>query len=252
MIYKTIINNKNSNKKQFALLIDPDKHNSDIQTYQERKSGLLSIIEAANDAKVDFVLIGGSLILHTIDNVIALIKKNCSVPVILFPGSLFQISEKADGILLLSLISGRNPDFLIGNQVIAAPLLKKSGLEIIPTGYMLIESGKTTSVEYISNTKPIPHEKNDIAIATAIAGEMLGNKLIYLEAGSNAPQPISSKMIAEIKKNINVPLIVGGGIKTKDQITEICKAGADIIVVGTAIENDLTLLKDFSAIVHRC
>ena len=125
MIYKTIINNQNSNKKQFALLIDPDKHNSDIQTYQERKSGLLSIIEAANEAKVDFILIGGSLILHTIDNVIALIKKNCSVPVILFPGSLFQISEKADGILLLSLISGRNPDLLIGNQVIAAPLLKK-------------------------------------------------------------------------------------------------------------------------------
>ena len=163
---------------------------------------------------------------------------------------MLQISNDADGILFLSLISGRNPEYLIGNHVVAAPLLKKSKLEILPTGYILIESGNLTSVEYISNTLPIPANKVDIAVATAIAGEMLGNKLIYLEAGSGAKYHVNKNIISKVKENINIPLIVGGGIKTNEEISEVCKAGADIVVIGTAIEKEPDLLKNFSEIVH--
>lgn len=241
MIYDIIISKQKINQKQFALLIDPDKH---------IEQSLIDTILCANYAKVDFIFIGGSLILSALENCIKTLKANTSIPLILFPGSLLQINDKADGILLLSLISGRNPEFIIGNQVVAAPVLKNTKLEILPTGYILIESGITSSVEYMSNTKPIPYEKNDIAVATAIAGEMLGLKLIYLEAGSGAPKPVSSKMIAAVKQYVNIPIIAGGGIRTKQDVENACQAGADIIVIGSAFEQSLENINEFSDLIH--
>ena len=195
-----------------------------------------ALLEALNRNRVDFILVGGSLVSVSVDETVSLLKKNTRVPVILFPGNVLQISPRADGILLLSLISGRNPEFLIGNHVIAAPVLRKSSLEIIPTGYILVENGRTTSVEYMSNTKPIPADKTDLAVATAVAGEMLGHKLIYLEAGSGARDYVNATMIREVRSQISIPLIVGGGIENGDQIRETYRAGADIIVVGSVIE----------------
>ncbi len=226
MIYSNILEKLESGKL-FALLVDPDKH--------DRKS-IKTIGESANSEIVDFILVGGSLVSCSVDETVASLKASTDLPIILFPGNVLQISPRADGILLLSLISGRNPEFLIGNHVIAAPFLRKTQLEIIPTGYILIENSRTTSVEYMSNTKPIPSDKIDLAVATSIAGEMLGHKLIYLEAGSGARENINSEMIREVRSHISIPLIVGGGIHSPEQISESYKAGADIIVVGSAIE----------------
>jgi phosphoglycerol geranylgeranyltransferase len=238
-VYLNILKSKEKGKKLFAVLIDPDKFKGP------------DIIESCNDANVDIIMVGGSLITQgNFAECINTIKKHTSIPVVLFPGSYLQVSEKADGILLLSLISGRNPEMLIGNHVVAATALKKSGLEIIPTGYMLIESGKQTSASYMSNTTPIPFDKEDIAVSTAIAGEQLGLKLIYLEAGSGALKPVGLSMIDKVSKNIKIPLVVGGGINTADKAINACKAGADIVVVGTAIEKETKIIKEISEAVH--
>jgi len=238
MLYDIIIN---SDRKKISVLIDPDK---------QSLSQVAKTAKNAELADIDFFLVGGSLISTGLDETITTIKENSSKPVILFPGSILQISDKADGILLLSLISGKNPDLLIGNHIIVAPLLKKSNLEIIPTGYMLIDSGRKTSVEYMSNTKPIPADKTDIAVAVALAGEMTGKKLIYLEAGSGAKNHVSPEMIAKVKQNISIPLIVGGGIRNTEILKTVCNAGADIIVVGTVAEKNSVVLQDYSDIVH--
>ncbi len=243
MIYPNI-RKKLKSGKMFAILVDPDKHD---------RESLTALCSSAEGGLVDFILVGGSLVSGSIEESVAVLKDITDLPVILFPGNVLQISPSADGILLLSLISGRNPEFLIGNHVIAAPLLSKTKLEIIPTGYILIENGRTTSVEYMSNTKPIPADKIDLAVATAMAGEMMGHKLIYLEAGSGAKESVNSKMISEVRSRINIPLIVGGGIHTPEQIHDTYKAGADIIVVGSAIEQGTeslnTLLKEVA--VHK-
>ena len=224
-----------TDKKQIAILIDPDK--TDLKKLQKT-------IDAANKANIDFFLVGGSLLLkNNLEETIVFIKKNSKKKVYLFPGNPSQISAKADGILLLSLISGRNADLLIGNHVQAAPLLKQSKLDIISTGYMLIESGTPTTVSYISNTTPIPANKPEIAACTALAGEQLGLKSIYLEAGSGAQNAVSKETISAVKKMIKIPLIVGGGIRNKEQIETAFSAGADIVVIGTAIENDVTFLE---------
>ncbi|OFX84358.1 MAG: geranylgeranylglyceryl/heptaprenylglyceryl phosphate synthase [Bacteroidetes bacterium GWF2_33_16] len=241
MIYNHIIKSIENKKKLFGLLIDPDNHSD---------QSLINIIDKANSAKVDLILIGGSLLNNHIDHAADLIRRNTKIPMVLFPGSPLQITSNADGILLLSLISGRNPDLLIGNHVIASAYIKRSGLEVLPTGYILIEGGKSTSVEYMSNTRPIPAEKIDIAIATAMAGEMLGLKLIYLEAGSGANNPVTYDLISGVKKNISIPLIVGGGIKTKEAVEKTIKAGADIIVVGTAIEQNSEVLQEMVEKTH--
>lgn len=238
MFYDSIIKKIRQNKL-FALLIDPEKYTEE---------SLVRTVKTAEIAEIDFYLIGGSIISDKIDGSIELIKKYTQKPVIIFPGSLLQISPLADGMLLLSLISGRNPEFLIGNQVIAAPYLKRSGIEIISTGYILIESGVTTSVEYMSNTKPIPASKTDLVVATAVAGEMLGHKLIYLEAGSGADNPLRPALISEVKKNINIPLIVGGGIRKKEDVVNMYKAGADIVVVGNAVEENYALTLDLAGV----
>ena len=226
-----------TDRKKLAVLIDPDK-----QTFKQ----VALTAEKSQKDGADFFLVGGSLVSSGLDETIRIIKDNSSLPVILFPGSILQISEKADGILLLSLISGRNPDLLIGNHVVAAPFLKKSKLEVLSTGYILVDGGNKSSVEYMSNTKPIPHNKEDIAAATAIAGELLGNKLIYLEAGSGALNHVDEKMVAKVKQSINIPLIVGGGLSDVESVEKVCKAGADIIVTGTAFEKKLELIKKFS------
>lgn len=233
---------QDKSRKKLAVLIDPDKP-TDAQ--------ILSIVEDAKAADVDFFFVGGSLLVtDSLDHCIKLIKANCDIPVLIFPGNSLQISKYCDGFLLLSLISGRNPEMLIGRHVIAAPYLKLYGNEIIPTGYMLIDSGKATSVSYMSDTTPIPHDKDDIAMCTAIAGEMLGLKLIYLEAGSGASIPVSTSMISKVKKMIQIPLIVGGGIKTPEMAAEAVKAGADVIVIGTAFEKEPDLLKKFADAIH--
>ncbi len=233
---------QDKSRKKVAVLIDPDKP-TDAQ--------ILSIVEKAKAAEVDFFFVGGSLLVtDSLDHCIKLIKANCDIPVLIFPGNSLQISKYCDGFLLLSLISGRNPEMLIGRHVIAAPYLKLYGNEIIPTGYMLIDSGKATSVSYMSDTTPIPHDKDDIAMCTAIAGEMLGLKLIYLEAGSGALIPVSTSMISKVKKMIQIPLIVGGGIKTPEMAAEAVRAGADVIVIGTAFEKEPELLKRFADAIH--
>ena len=185
----------------------------------------------------------------TLEYCLSLLRRS-SIPVILFPGNPLQISSNADALLLLSLISGRNPELLIGHQVLAAPELKRSKLEIIPTGYMLIEGGKLTSVNYMSQTLPIPSDKTDIAVSTAIAGEMLGMKLIYLEAGSGATEPVSVNMIKKVSDNVDLPVIVGGGIRDAKAASERCRAGADIIVVGNGFEDEPSLVFEVSCAVH--
>ncbi len=240
-IYNQIIQKKSQGKKLFALLIDPDKINND---------GLSQILGKAEDSKVDFLFIGGSLVVTTkIDEIVMHIKKETSIPLVVFPGSPSQISRYADGLLYLSLISGRNPELLIGQHVSSAPLVRKSGLEVISTGYILIDGGSTTSISYISNTIPIPPDKNDIAVCTAMAGEMLGMKTIYMDAGSGAKTPITESMIKAVASQIKIPLIIGGGIREPEKAYLNCKAGADMIVVGNAIEKDSGLIKEMASAI---
>ncbi len=240
MILQTIKRKTEAGKKVFAVLIDPDKLSD---------QNLLKLIAAMEAALPDIILVGGSLMASKAEHAVGLLKEHLAMPVILFPGSLLQLTPNADGILFISLISGRNPDLLIGNHVVSAPVIKRFGIEVISTGYILIEGGTTTSVEYMSQTKPIPANKNDIAVATALAGEMLGQKLIYLEGGSGALHPVPAEMIKAVKENISIPLIVGGGLNTSEKIQNACDAGADIIVVGNAFEKDISLLKDFKKVI---
>lgn len=232
-----------NNQKQFALLIDPDKLDN---------AALQSTIDLAVKAKVDYLFVGGSLLTKDVlDECLTLIKTNCSVPIILFPGSVMQINTKADAIFFLSLISGRNAEMLIGQHVLAAPYLKESNLEVLPTGYILVDGGIPTTVSYISNTTPIPANKPDIAACTAMAGEMLGLQLMYMDAGSGAKNSISEKMISVVRKNTTVPLIVGGGILTTEKAVANCLAGADIIVVGNAAEKNPSLILDMANAIHQ-
>ncbi|MCU0352177.1 MAG: geranylgeranylglyceryl/heptaprenylglyceryl phosphate synthase [Cytophagales bacterium] len=237
-VLETLLHNRTTGKKAFAVLIDPDKTDA-------RQTAAL--MEQAALHPVDFFFVGGSLIVGSgMNAVVRTIKENSTVPVVLFPGSNLHIDMAADAILFLSLISGRNPDFLIGQHVLAAPILKRSRLEILPTGYLLIDSGRQTTVSYISNTTPIPHDKPDVAACTAMAGEMLGLKLIYLDAGSGAKQPVSTRMVATVRRTVDAPLVVGGGITTPAQAEELLRAGADLVVVGNAIETHPQLLADIS------
>lgn len=236
-----LLERKNVCRKSFAVLLDPDK--VDVGTFPE-------FLKYAEAHGVDLFFVGGSLITnYAIDKLIAEIHHHTEIPVVLFPGSGLHIDSSADAILLLSLISGRNPELLIGQHVVAAPLLKKTGIEILPTGYMLIESGKLTTVSYISNTTPIPRDKPGIAACTALAGEMLGLKNIFLDAGSGAQFPVPSDMIAAVRSAVDTPIIVGGGIDTYEKATDALHAGADVIVVGNGIEQNPELLPEVSASV---
>ena len=230
-IYNKIIQSKVERKKLLAILLDPDK-------IVLKK--LPSLISKINQSPATHIFIGGSQVKTTIlDELIVKIKQNCNLPIVLFPGNPSQISAEADAILFLSLISGRNPDYLIEHQVKAAPILKQTKLEIISTGYILIDSGTETAVERVSKTKPLEHSNLDLVLATAQAGEMLGNKLIYLEAGSGAKQAVPLEMIKLVAQNIEIPLLVGGGIVDLQGIQKAYDAGADLVVIGTAFENDI-------------
>ncbi len=241
-LYQQLQERKAKGEKSFAVLIDPDK-------VDEEKIDQLTRL--ATEAKADYLFVGGSLVISNhLDKVVQRIKQRCTIPTILFPGSPSQISIHADGLLYLSLISGRNPELLIGQHVISAAAVKQSGLEIISTGYMVIDGGAPTTVSYISNAAPVPADKNEIAMCTAMAGEMLGMKVIYMDAGSGAKRPVSESMIEKVAQTIEIPLIVGGGITDPEKAYRNCKAGADVLVIGNAIEKDPSLIKEMSAAIH--
>lgn len=218
------------NKKSFAILIDPDFAS---------EAHLQKLVDYIQRSPVDYVFVGGSLISgNHFEYVIDFIKKNTSKTIVLFPGNYFHLQEKADSLLLLSLVSGRNPELLIGQHIAAASLLKNSKVEIISTAYLLIDGGKATTVSYISNTQPIPADKPTIAAATAYASELIGMKIVFLDAGSGAKNPVSTDMISQVKASTSLPIIVGGGIKSLSQIKEAWQAGADLVVVGEAFEQN--------------
>jgi putative glycerol-1-phosphate prenyltransferase len=243
MILETLNQRRSAGLKSFALLIDPDKIKD--------QGNLVKLINIAVENRVNFFFVGGSLLTgNNMHQVIQLIKSNSQLPVVLFPGSNMHIDVSADAVLFLSLISGRNPDLLIGQQVIAAPILKRSNLEILPTGYLLIDADNYTTVSYMSNTVPIPADKYSIAVCTAMAGEMLGLKLIYMDAGSGAKYPINPRMIASVRKSIDVPLIIGGGINSVEKALTSLKAGADMLVVGNGIEENPNLLIEVSDAIN--
>jgi putative glycerol-1-phosphate prenyltransferase len=234
--------NCSNGKKSFAVLLDPDKLNLDI---------LQEIIDAINSAAVDYIFVGGTIIgTDFMDTLLQQLQEKTFVPKVIFPGNGLHINNKADGILFLSLISGRNPDFLIGQHVVSAPILKRSKLEILSTGYILVDGGKPTTASYISNTAPLPNDKPEIAVATAVAGEMLGLKLMYLDAGSGAQIPVSEAIIQAVKKHTDTPLIVGGGINSLQKASKALAAGADIIVVGNAIEENPNFLFEVASLVN--
>jgi putative glycerol-1-phosphate prenyltransferase len=239
MIYKQIAEGKHQGRRMLSVLIDPDKVN---------EKHLDRICNYADQAEVDFFFVGGSLLTQgDIARTIASIKRRSEIPVVIFPGNHQQVDERADAILLLSLISGRNPDLLIGQHILAAKRLKSSEIEIIPTGYILVDGGNMTTVQYVSGTAPIPTDQPEIAATTALAGEQLGMKLIFLEAGSGAKNPAPLSMVRAIRQEINIPLIVGGGIRTPEKAEEMYTAGADIVVVGNQFETAPELIVEIAA-----
>jgi phosphoglycerol geranylgeranyltransferase len=235
-IYKHILNKFSNNEKMFAVLIDTDNVSEQTLSY---------LISQIAEVDVDLVFVGGSLLMkNNFVDMLAEIKSKVDIPVVLFPGSGQQVNENADAVLFLSLISGRNPEYLIGQQVLSAPVIRSIGLESISTGYMLIDSGVQTSVSYMSNTTPIPRNKINIAVSTAIAGEMLGLKLMYLDGGSGAKMVIPTEMIRAVKDSLSVPLIIGGGLSSEQEVMNAAEAGADIVVVGNAVEKDVDALRN--------
>lgn len=239
MFYQNSIHKKSVNQKQLALLVDPDKYSQE---------SLALFVELAKETLPDCIMVGGSLVAGSVEQVVQYIKLHTNIPVVLFPGNSHQLCNEADALLLLSLLSGRNADFLIGQHVVAAKAIRDSGIESISTGYILIDGGCSTSVEYMSNTKPIPRDKVEIIVATAIAGELIGNRMVYLEAGSGAINPVSKEAIQAVRKAISLPIIVGGGIRTVEQAKDAYLAGADMIVVGNALEKDRFFMRDLAQI----
>ena len=238
-VYRFILASKKKGKKLFAVLVDPDKFSS-------------RVIRESHKARADFIFVGGSKLQKgNFQRCVAAIRKLTPIPLVIFPGRLpEQISGKADAILLPSLLSGRNPEYLIGQHVLAARHLKRSGVEIIPMGYILIGGGKKISTQIVTHTTPIKSADTPLAVSTAIAGELLGMKIIYLEAGSGSGTPLRASMIKEIRKNVSLPVIAGGGIDSAEKAIALCRSGADLIVVGNAIEKDSTLAVRIANAIH--
>lgn len=244
MIYNNLYQAKQRGEKQLAVLVDPDKTNRDA---------IITIAELANSGGVSYFLWGGSLVNETqADYYLSLLKAHTKIPIILFPGSIHQLSPQADALLFLSLLSGRNPELLVGQHVLAAPKIKRMNLEVISTSYLYIDGGRPSSVGYMSNTQPIPADKTGIAAATALAGKYMGHKVCYMDAGSGALNPVSPAMIQAVAKQIeDLPLIVGGGIRTPQQASAALDAGADLIVVGNKLEEDPLYLPSLTAILKK-
>ncbi len=221
--------------KKLAILIDPDK-------VDEEK--LMQFFNAKGIEKVNYILVGGSLLFNNLDHTLKTIRKQTNLPLIIFPGNAFQISSRADAFMLLNLISGRNPDFLIGHHVMAAPQLKKCNIPILSTGYMIFDCGKTTSVQYMSNTTPLPDHKPDLAVATAMAGEMIGMQQLYLEAGSGADHPVPVDIVKSVAEAVQIPVIAGGGIRSAAQAQSLWQSGANMIVVGNGVERNPDFISD--------
>lgn len=226
--------NLTKHDKKLAVLVDPDKI---------PESGAEHLLKSKYLDNLDYIFVGGSLLFNYLEDTISHIKSNTSTPVIIFPGNAFQISSLADAFILLNLISGRNPDLLIGHHVMAAPKLHKLNIPVVSTGYMLFACGKITSVQYMSNTTPIPADKPDLAVATAMAGEMIGMKQLYLEAGSGADYPVPPGIVEAVSKTVNIPVIVGGGIRNRQQAIDAWQAGASLVVVGNATEKNPALIE---------
>ena len=235
-IYNNILTSISNKEKLLAVLIDPDKIKiEDVSNF----------IKNVNASVATHIFIGGSSVrVNETENLVTEIKKLTKLPLVLFPGDIIQITKQADALLFLSLISGRNPEYLIGKHVEAVSKLRQIDLEVIPTGYILIENGKKTAVEKVTDTQPMSRKNIPFVIDTALAGELLGMKLLYLEAGSGATHPVDTKMISETKKAIQIPLIVGGGIKTKQQLDDAYHFGADLVVIGTAFEEDINFFDE--------
>lgn len=230
IIYQEILKSKSENKKLLAILLDPDKLTLDTIPF---------LVEKINQSPATHLFVGGSSFEgNNLNEILIKIKQKTTLPIILFPGNPSQISDDANGILFLMLLSGRNPDYLIEHQIEAVPILERTKLEIISTGYILIESGSKTAVERVSKTNPLPRNNSDYVAQTAKAGELIGNKIIYLEAGSGAQNAVPLEMIERVAEKIKIPLIVGGGIRTKKEIEDAYTFGADIVVIGTAFENN--------------
>lgn len=236
-IYDKILNTENP---LLAVLIDPEKAENIY---------LSKVLKACNEQKVDLLFVGGSLVSKSTDDLVVFLKQKTNIPVILFPGSVIQVSLHADGILFLSLISGRNAEYLISQHVLVAKMLKMSNLEVIPTGYILIGENNSSTTEYITNTRAIPTNKIDVIISTAIAGQLLGMKAIYLEAGSGAKENVTENIIKKVRSEIEIPIIVGGGIDTPEKAKLLANAGANVIVVGNAFERNTELIDTFSQIL---
>lgn len=235
-IYQNILSAKKERKKLVAVLIDPEK--MDLKN-------ITRFLKKVHNSIATHIFVGGSTdINNETENLVLAVKKETNLPIVLFPGDVSQITNKADGILFLSLLSGRNPKYLIDQQIEAAPILKKTSLEIIPTGYILIDGKKETATQKVSNTKPISQENTTLILDTSLAGEFSGKKLIYLEAGSGATEVVSDIIIKQVSKIISVPLIIGGGIRSKKQLEKAFTAGADLVVIGTAFENDESFFMD--------
>ena len=235
-IYDNILSAISKDEKQLAVLIDPDKMTVDMAA---------NFIENVNQSIATHIFVGGSVVDDdATETLVQEIKKYTALPVVLFPGDVTQLTNDADALLFLSLISGNNPEYLIGKHIKAVSTLKNTSLEIIPTGYVLIENGKQTAVEKVTKTKPLPRQNIQQIVDTAKAGELLGMQLIYLEAGSGAQHPIPAEIISFVKQDITVPLIVGGGIKTKQQLDLAYTNGADVVVIGTAFEHDISFFNE--------
>ena len=242
-IYKSIQDKKAAKKKMLAVLIDPDKAKTKF---------LADLCEKAEKANVDFILIGGSLMTDgDIKRTVKQVKQQTSIPTLLFPGSAMQITDEADGILFLSLLSSRNPEMLIGQQVVAAPYIKKTKLEVISTAYLLIDSGVQTTASYMSNSNPIPANKSEIAASTALAGEYMGMDLIYLDGGSGAKFPVPENVIKKVSNYSSKPIVVGGGLDTSEKVEAAFDSGADIVVIGNALEKDPNFLNEIAEIIQK-
>ena len=241
-VYHNMLSGQQEGRKKVALLIDPDDFDKKRFVYD---------FAQFRENQIDFVLVGGSLVTsNQMEEVVNMVKKYSDLPCIIFPGNSIQIDASADAILFLSLISGRNPEFLIGQHVVSAPIIKRSQLEVLATGYMLVNSGRSTSVSYMSNTTPLPNDKPALAASTAMAGEMLGLQILYLDAGSGADHPVSPRVIRAVRNVTKAPLIVGGGLDAKEKIKSAFDAGADVVVIGNGIQKNPGLLAEVSELMN--